>query len=149
MTTASQTPHQVQNELRQHMDREASSTFGLTLTALLRTDVTRLTFYDGDLVVEDKGVERRWVHEENERVCMEIARERDLTVCLGYVLITRRRPVADAWLLDGDKVIDVERERRHVLGLLGVPLRAGEIAAWTPHQPHEVAVRDIHRMNLG
>lgn len=141
----------VETTLRQHFDRESSgSQFALTLTALLRSDRDRLEFFDGDRIVVHEEAERRWAHEEHERVCVEIASaDPILTACLGFSVEEGCRPQEDAWLIDADNhVIDVARERRLAVGFLGVRLRAGEVASWSPHQHHAVASGNVTRLKV-
>ncbi len=65
----------------------------------------------------------------------------------GYAATDRRGPAEAACLLGGDgRVLDPQRHRRTLLGLLGIPLRATEAANWLPgaHQRHAVAERRVH-----
>lgn len=139
-------PFAIQAALRRHFEREAHSQLGVTLQSLIRSDSSRLQFWDGNLVVDDLHIQRKYVEGEAERVVIEAAQlDATLTPCIGYVLVDPQyRPTASAWLIDGDgNLIDPARRVRDSLAYIGVALRLTEAANWTPTQPHAVAERSI------
>lgn len=146
-----QAPFAVQAALRRHYEREVHSQLGVTLRALLRSDGGRLAYFDATQVVNDYIVQRRYVAGEVERVAIEAAQnDPNLSAAVGYEIgDLQSRPLESAWLVDGDgQVIDPAKSRRPVLGFLGVVLRSGELANWTPEQPGAVAERVTERMRV-
>jgi hypothetical protein len=145
-------PFAVEAALRRHVEREAQSLLGVTLQSLVRSDASRLTFWDGNLIVDDFHVQRRYVEGEADRVVIESAQlDAALTPCIGYVLTDlQHRPEQSAWLLDreGNIIDPVRRVRRDGLGYFGVALRATEAANWTPSQPHAVAEGNVSGLQL-
>ncbi|HVX33284.1 MAG TPA: hypothetical protein VHA80_09105 [Solirubrobacterales bacterium] len=127
-------PFSVQAALVRHFEREVGSQLGMTLRALTRSDRDRLTFWDGDRIVDDFHVQRKYIDGRDQQVVIEAAQlDGTLTPCVGYLYVPNSRPVEGAWLLtaDGD-VIDPARRLRQVEGLYGIALRATEAANWTP-----------------
>jgi hypothetical protein len=139
-------PFAVQAALVRHYEREFSSPLGITLRALGRSDRDRLTFWDGNLIVDDFHVQRKYIDGEDQRVVIEAAQlDGTLTPCIGYLYVSDSRPIEGAWLLNADgNVIDPARRLRQVEGLYGIALRATEAANWTPETPHAVAERPVH-----
>ena len=143
-------PFAVEAALRRHFEREAHSQLGVTLQTLIRSDGSRLQFWDGNVTVDDFHIQRRYIEGEVERVVIEAAQlDATLTPCIGYVLTDlQHRPDPSAWLLnqEGNIIDPAHRVRREGLGYFGVALRATEAANWTPHQPHAVAESAVSRL---
>ena len=91
---------------------------------------------------------RHWVDGEDERLVVQAAQgDGRLVPVFGYAATDRRGPAEATCFLDRDgRVLDPQRHRRTLLGLLGIPLRAIEAANWLPgaHQRHPVAGRRLH-----
>lgn len=144
-------PFAVQAALRRHFERETHSQLGITLQALVRSDGSRLQFWDGSLTIDHFYVQGKYVDGEIERVVIEAAqRDATLTPCIGYALTdSQQRPEPSAWLLDLEgNIVDPARRLRDVRGFLGVALRATETANWTPTQPHAVADGNVSGLQM-
>jgi hypothetical protein len=142
----SEAPFSVQAALVRHFEREFSSQLGMTLRALLRSDRDRLTFWDGNLIVDDFHIQRKYIDGADQKVVIEAAqRDATLTPCIGYLYVPDSRPIEGAWLLTADgHIVDPARGLRQVQGFLGVALKRSEQASWTPETPHAVSERRVH-----
>ena len=98
-----------------------------------------MQFLTADAVIDHFGVQRAYVAERGEESVFEAAQLHGLKVVLGYSLEIGCRPEEFAWLTNPyGELIDPARGRRAVDAYLGVELRHGEAARWTPTQPAEV-----------
>jgi hypothetical protein len=146
--TDTEAPFAVEASLRRHFERERDSQLGFTLRALLRSDASRLQFWDGSLTIANEHVESKCIAGNEERVAIEAARrDPTLTACVGYVLIdSQQRPEPGAWLIQEGNIVDPARGLREAAAFLGLALRATERELWTPTHPHAIAERDVARL---
>jgi hypothetical protein len=144
-------PFAIEAALRRHAERETHSQLGITLQALVRSDASRLQFWDGSLTIDNFHVQGKYVDGEIERVVIEAAqRDATLTPCIGYALTdSQQRPERSAWLLDLEgNIVDPARRLRDVRGFFGLALRATEAANWTPTQPHAIAEGNVSGLQV-
>jgi hypothetical protein len=143
-------PFSVLAALTRHYEREFSSQLGMTLRALQRSDRDRLEYFDGNRIVDNFDVQRRYFVGADQQVVMEAAqRDGTLTPCIGYLFVPDSRPVEGAWLLTADgHIVDPARGLRQVQGFFGIALKRSEVANWTPETPHGVTERASHRMRV-
>jgi hypothetical protein len=139
--------------LTRHYSRElaAGTQLATTMSALCRSDASRIEFWGGELVEPAPKLERLWVVNDEERICVQAAQlDGSLVCCLGYAEVEGHGPVGTAWLIDRQSgaVYDTARSRRSVVGFYGVALRAVELANWTPSQPHAVAEKRVSGFRL-
>lgn len=121
----------------------------MTIKALLRHDRDRLRFWPGSASVDHYLIQRAYRPGETERCVFEAAEQfAELRPCVGFAIEDGYRPEGTAWLTVRGSTIDPAGDSREPSGFLGVELTPGEAARWTPTQPGQVAVSDVHRQRL-
>lgn len=117
-------------ELREWQD-SATGEVADALRGLLRSDRTRLTYWEGP-APQNAGIEAQDGAGDAVAVAVGAARrEPYVFACIGWIE-TPEGIAPHAWCLTPDGIADPARERLGATGYLGVELRESELARWTP-----------------